>query len=368
MPRLAEYVRKIFTCALVLSSCWAVRPGFAEKLTIRITQIDNALHITSSLDAKRYTYKIDAHQLMIQKLRTIYELLAPKENEIGTVENANRFLKQQFKALEGFLQPQDKSKPTPKRNQISIPEETKFLLEGVGRSLFDPIRSSIESATEIEFVITEKEMIFPLDALFYQGKPLFLLKPVTYQFNEKTGDHLTISKGWNGCIISDPASAPGKAMLQVKNYFPNSRYFDSQKICLEDIQKLGSAKFLLLSANGGSEGIELPHMAVRSWSLASLRPEIAYLNSGKLGLSSDFLKAFQQAGTHYYIAPIFEYESGDASALTVERFFRAISRGNSPSYAMYLTRKTLYDEGLLKDNDFKWLMIQSFPFRVYKLN
>lgn len=368
MTRLTKYPCKIAICAVGLISYCLVSPGFAEKLTIDVAQVHNTLHIKASLDQESHAYTIDAQDMIVQKLNTIYYLLEPNENETGTVENANRFLKQQFKALRGLLQQQDESQQTSPQNQISVPNETKLLLETVGQALFNPIHASIETATEIEFVITEDEMLFPLDALFYQGSPLFLQKPVLYKFSKKTDAHVAVSAAWNGCMISDPTTAPGKAVLHVKEYFPNSRHFNSQEICSEDIEKLGSAKFLLISANGSPEGIELPHLAIRSWSLTSLKPELAYIDTGKLGLSIDFLKAFQQAGTHYYIAPIFDDKFDNVAALTVERFFRTLSKGNSPSYAMYLTRKTIFDECLLKDNDFKWVMCQAFPFRVYQLN
>jgi len=368
LSRLTVYAPKAVACALVLLSCWLATPGFAEKLTVDVAQIDNALHIRTTLGRKVYAYKIDAQDMIVQKLKTIYYLLEPKESETGTIENTNRFLKQQFKVLQGLLEQQDDSKQASPQNQLSMPGEIRLLLENVGQSLFSPIHSYIDAATQIEFVIAEDEMLFPLDALFYQGSPLFLHKPVIYRFSRKSETHFAVSKDWNGCLISDPVSDSGKAVLHIKEYFPNSRHFNSQKVCYEDIQKMGSAKFLLLSANGGPEGIELPQMAIRSWSLTPLKPELVYLDTGKLGLSIDFIKAFQQAGTRYYIAPIFIYESDNVSALTMERFFRAISKGTSPSYAMYLTRKTLYDEHLLKDNDFKWVMCQAFPFRIYQLN
>jgi len=307
--------------------------------------------------------------MIVQKLKTIYYLLETKKSETGTMEDANRFLKQQFGALRGFLeQLQDESEKTSPKKQISMPAETELLLKKVGLSLFDPIDQFMEAATEIEFVISEDEMLFPLDALFYQGSPLFIHMPVKYTFSQKTDNYFAVSKSSNGCMISDPDTTPGKAVLRVKDYFPNSRHFNSQKTSYEDIQRLGTAEFLLISANGSPEGIELPHLAIRSWSLASLKPQLAYFCASKLGLGIDFMKAFQQAGTRYYIAPIFGYESDTASAKTTERFFRALSKGNSPSYAMYLTRKTLYDESLMQDDDFKWVMGQAFPFRVYRLN
>ncbi|RJQ77564.1 MAG: hypothetical protein C4519_13270 [Desulfobacteraceae bacterium] len=333
-----------------------------------ITRVDNALHVKANLDRESCAYTIDAQDMVVQKLKTIYALLETKENETSMVGNANRFLKQQYKAVQGLLQQQDKSQQTSSGNQISVSDETKLLLETVGQSIFQPVHALIETATEIEFVITEDEMLFPLDALFYQGSPLFLQKPVVYKFSKKTNGRFAMSASWNGCMIADPTTAPGKAVLNVKKYFPNSQHFNSREIRSEDIAKLGSAKFLLISASGSPEGIELPHLAIRSWSLASLKPELVYLNTGKLGLGIDFLKAFQQAGTHYYIAPIFGYEFDSIAALTMERFFRSLSTGNSPSYAMYLTRKTIYNECLLKDNDFQWVMWQAFPYRVYQLN
>jgi len=369
MYRLTACPHNIAACVIVLLSCFIASPGFAEMLTIDIAQVDGALRIEASLDQETHSYKIDAQDLIVQKLKTIYYLLEPKKNETGTLDDANRFLKQQYEALRGFLQqPQDESQKASPKHQISIPAETKLLLEKVGQSLFNPIHPFIEAATEIEFVIAEDEVLFPLDALFYQGSPLFIHMPVVYRFSKKSDNYLAFSKSSNGCIISDPTTTAGKAVLRVKEYFPNSRHFNSQETRYDDIQRMGPTEFLLLSASSSPEGIELPHLAIRPWSLAPLKPQLAYLSVCKLGLSIDFMKAFQQAGTSYYIAPIFGNEYDAASAKTTERFFRALSEGNSPSYAMFLTRKILYDESLMQDNDFKWVMGQAFPFRVYRLN
>ncbi len=369
MNRFTARPHKIAACLIMLLFCFTTPPGFAEMLTIDITQVDNALQIVASLDQETHSYQIDAQDMIVQKFKTIYYLLEPKKNETGTMEDANRFLKQQMGALRGFFNQlrDDSQKESPKK-KISIPAETKLLLEKVGLSLFDPIHQFIETATEIEFVISEDEMLFPLDALFYRGSPLFIHKPVIYRFSQKKDNYFAAPKSWNGCMISDPNTTAGKAVLRVKEYFPNARHFNSQETRYEDIQRMGPAEFLLVSANGSPEGIELPHLAIRSWSLTPLKPQLAYLCASKMGLSIDFMKAFQQAGTLYYIAPIFGNEFDTASAKTTERFFRALSKGNSPSYAMYLTRKTLYDESLMQDDDFKWAMGQSFPFRVYRLN
>ena len=369
MARLTAWQPTIAASLIVLLSCFMAPPGFAETLTIDITQVNNALQIDAILDQETRAYTIDAQEMVVQKLKTIYYLLEPKKNETGTIEETNRYLKQQFEVLRGFLQQlQPESKKASPKNQIAIPAETRLLLEKVGQLLFDPVHDFMEAATEIEFVIADDEMLFPLDALFYQGSPLFINRPVTYRFNRKADNYFAFSTNSNGCMISDPNTTAGKAALRVKDYFPNSRYFNSLETRYEDIQQMGPAEFLLISANGSPEGIELPHFAIRSWSLAPLKPRLAYVCASKFGLSIDFMKAFEQAGTLYYVAPIFEYASETASAKTTERFFRALSEGNSPSYAMYLTRKTLYDESVMQDNDFKWVMCQAFPFRAYRLN
>ena len=364
MCPIGKYAKKIAACILALVFFYPAAPVLAEKLTIDVAEVHNTLHIKANLDRQTRSYEIAAQEMIAQKLKTIYYLLQPTEKDTGTLENTNRFLKHQFSALQSFLKKADDSH----QNQLNMPKETRALLEEVGGSIFNPIHSYMDAATEVEFVVAENEMEFPLDALFYQGRPLFLLKPVTYKIGKRTDGHFAVSKTWSGCMISDPTSAAGKAVKQVKQYFPNSRYFNSQTICFDDIKKLGAAEILIISAAGGPEGIELPHLAIRSWTLAALKPSLTYFNTAKLGLSLDFLKSFQQVGTHYYVAPIFDYKSDDASAVTVERFFCALSRGNSPSYALYLTRKTIFDECLQNDKDFKWLMLQAFPFRVYQLN
>jgi hypothetical protein len=68
------------------------------------------------------------------------------------------------------------------------------------------------------------------------------------------------------------------------------------------------------------------------------------------------------------VAPIFSRQTGEATAQTMIRFFRALLNGEPPSSAMSLARKTLYDFYVLEGGDALTAMRSAFPFRVYRLN
>jgi hypothetical protein len=369
MHRVNGYTLKIASLTLILVSCYTLSPALAEKLTIEITRSDTTLNITASTFEETQSHTIDAQDMITQKLTMIYQLLDPQNTKSDTLETVNLFLKQQFKALRAFVpQSKEDAKKGSDENQIAIPDEIKALLEEVGHSVFNPIRPLMDAATSIEFVVTEDELRFPFDALFYNDSPLFLQKPVLYRFSRNIDPYLPVSKKWKGCLISDPATVPGKAVLGIKDYFPGSQHYNCRQIRYEDLQKMGPADFLLICGGGDPKGIELPEFTIRSWNLTHVQPKLVFLNVGTLGVGMDFMKAFQQNGTLYYIAPIFTYDAENASAEAMQRFFRSLSNGELPPVAMYLTRKTLYDEYLLQDNDFNRLMSRVFPYRVYRLN
>lgn len=353
---------------------FAPSSSFAENVIIHVKQTRNTLDIQAVFAGETRKYTIAEQDAIVQKLEKIYNLLGGRQlddrhQEEGTLDKVSRFVDGQLKTIKGLI-PKWKDEPEKKSVENADPtnDEIKSLLSEAGHSLYQPIESFIETASAVEFVVTEDCLPYPLDALFYQGTPLFLHKPVIYCFTRQKDMPLLVSKDWQGFMISDPGNDPEKGVLLVKGLFPNSRYFDGQDVRQEDLLQMERADFVLVSAKGGVEGLILPKIAIRSMSFSHMQPKLVYLDACQLGLRLDFLHSFRQAGALYYIAPILSNEVGDTSKKTMERFFRALHNGETPSYALFLTRKTLYDLYTYQDDEFSKVMWRAFPFRLYRLN
>ena len=353
---------------------FAPSSAFAEDLIIQVRHIRNTLDIEAGFAGESRNYTIAEQADIVQKLEEIYQILGNQQSdnqkqEQGTLDKVYRFVDDQLKMIKDFI-PKRKDEPekTSAASHAPLTEKIEGLLSEAGQSLYHPIESFIEAAAAIEFVITEECLTYPLDALFFRGRPLFLHKPVTYSFSRQKDVPLSVSNHWKGFMISDPDNDPEKGVLLVKDLFPNSRYFDGQKVRQEDLMKTEHADFVLVSAQGGVEGLVLPKIAIRSMSFSHMQPKLVYLDACQLGLRLDFLHGLLKAGALYYVAPILPIQKGDTSKKTMERFFRALHHGENPPYALFLTRRTLYDRYTYEKNAFCKAMCRSFPFRLYRLN
>lgn len=369
MYRVTKHTRRIAVYVITVIISLLTSSSSAQMLIIQVKQKHNTLDIEANLARETKNYTIPEKSAIIQKLERIHYLLEQQKGKVGTVDKASQFVKRQYRTIREFI-PQWKSekKKEVAVNQTPMTDEIRVLLTEVGQSLYHPVDSFIDRAAGIEFVITEECLVYPFDATYYQGTPLFLHKPIIYSFDRKDSVPLVVSKDWKGFMISDVSTDPERGVLIVKALFPQSRYFDSHDVHLEDIQRMELADFVLISANGGVDGINLPHFAIRPMSLSHMQPKLIYFDSGQFGLRLDFLHSLQQAGTLYYTAPILSNEVGDSSKKTMERFFRAILNGETPSYALFLTRKTLYEHYIYQGDEFSKVMWRAFPFRVYRLN
>lgn len=346
-------------------------PGtvFAEKLILAVRQENRTLSVHARFALETIDYTLEYHIRPIGKLKNVYALLEPPQDEKKDGFTVSDFVEGQLKTIGKIIKGSDgKSDKERESEREKEKKEMVDLLEAVGFALFDPVEPYIEAASAIEFIITEALIFYPFDALYFKGNPLFLTKPVMYSFSSKPDAPLTVSGDWKGLMISDKRQDPDRGVLKVKSFFPESAYFEGRKITGNHIQNINKRDFILISAKAGIEGVELPKTTIRSTSLSHIQPKLAYFDSNKLGLRWDFVQSFHQAGTQYFIAPVLSNEAGNASTLTAERFFRVLKSGEPPWYALFLVRKTLFDEYTIKGDDFKTAMWRSFPFRLYHLN
>ncbi|NIP28611.1 MAG: hypothetical protein GWN67_28130 [Phycisphaerae bacterium] len=246
------------------------------------------------------------------------------------------------------------------------------LLSDLGESIYGPIENFLNSASEINLIIKEELIKYPLDLLRYKGHQLFLIKPVFYSFQKSEPHQLQISPDWTGFIASDVTADPERGCLLVKAMFPTSRYFDVWAISPKDIEKMENLDFILISTHGqisdmGNDVMRLGDEEIVPKNFSGKKQELVYFDSCNLGVSIEFIEVFRSNGTFYYLGPITGNQAGDSSTKTINFFFQALFEGSTPPAALFETRKQLY-EIFNSQDDFYELMLRVFPFRLYQLN
>lgn len=315
-------------------------------LVIRVQQSRATLAIRATFNGEIQEYTVPARYRVCARLKTIYRLLNPWSSLLGEIHDCYIRVR-----------------------EAAGRQDIHALLTEVGQHLYAQVHPWLGPASEIEIVLDETCIEYPLDALYYQGKPLFLHKPVTYSLHPHSDTVLTVSERWKGLLISHRTSDPERAVPAVRTRFPGSIYYDDLDVRPDDLKNIPKADFVLISGHGGPKsGIDLEHIRIRPETLVQMAPRLVYLDSCRLGLHRGFLEDLHRSGTRYYLAPILNNESGESSTKTIERFFGALHDGESPSSALYLARKSLYEHYTSKGDDFDLVMIRAFPFRIYRLN
>jgi len=246
------------------------------------------------------------------------------------------------------------------------------VLEEFGGLIFTPIADLVNSSTEIQFVIPGRFLTFPLDLLHFKGRPLFLQKPVTYSFDKTGSGQFSLSPQRTALIISDPSTDPENGCQVLKDILPSSRYYKIDEMDLSRLSSQQAADILLISAHGGvqfvnTDAMKMGEERLGPQHLTHLSPSMVYLDSCNLGVSAHFIQSFRDRGTQFYVAPILSNEAGDSSTKTIAYFFERLKAGDTPSQAMFYTRKKLYEFYGEKEG-FNKLLFRAFPFRVYALN
>jgi hypothetical protein len=246
------------------------------------------------------------------------------------------------------------------------------VLQEFGSLVYKPIADLVDSATEVQFIIPGRFLTLPLDLLHYKGRPLFLLKPVTYSFDKIGSEQFPLSPQRTALIISDKSSDPENGCKVLKDILPLSDYYNIEDMNLARLSTLQAADILLISAHGSVQFANIDFMGMgmerlRPESLTHLSPKLVYLDSCQLGVSAQFIQSFRDRGTHFYVAPILSNEAGNSSTKTIAFFFDRLKAGDTPSKALFYTRKKLYEFYGEKEG-FNKLLYRAFPFRVYSLN
>jgi hypothetical protein len=250
-------------------------------------------------------------------------------------------------------------------------EEVEPLLEEFGEKLFSPIETFIRQSTEIEFVLADDTLIlYPFDLLHFQGEPLFIQKPIAYSFEEVRPRQIDLKKISHALLISDETADPERAVAKVRKYIKRNTYKDINDVKPDDFKIAGPVDLLLISAHGHifddeDDYIEFGDERLTADCLANLKPKLVYFDSCFTGASRDFIGLFRSNGVDFYVAPWIPNEAGNSSTKTMCLFFESLNLYGRPAYALYQTRRQLYEHFSKKSINFM-VFFRSFPFRVYR--
>jgi len=245
------------------------------------------------------------------------------------------------------------------------------LLEQYGEKLFGPIETFIRQCTEIEFVLADDSLIsYPFDLLLFQGEPLFIQKPVAYSFEKVGPGQIDLKEISHALLISDKTADPERAVAKVRKFIKRNTYKDITEVKPQDFETAGPVDLLLISAHGHifddeDDYIEFGDERLTAKALANLKPRLVYFDSCSMGASDDLIGLFRAGGVAFYVAPLVPNEAGNSSTKTMCMFFESLDLYGRPAYALYQTRRQLYEHFAKNGVDFL-VLYRSFPFRLYR--
>jgi len=363
--------RRFQSILVFLAAALILIPLFAtaSDLTVFIEKREAVFHIRAVSAFDTISFAIEPRAGFTEKMVQLYELIGVQQDEAGTLGKVGDFMGEQVRTVRSLLPFWKDEDQTEQTNEKSSEIDTlKRLLDETGALLFDPMEAQLAIAKSVAFVIDEESLFYPFDALHVSGDPLFLKKDVSYRLSKEKTATLKASDSWRGLIVDDEDTDPEKGAEAVSVFFPGAFGFDADSVQPKDIESISSADFILISAEGGVDGLQMKNMVLRPQTLSRLKPELVYLDCNLYGLNLNFINHFKEIGVSAYIAPVFGRWTGKAAAQTMIRFFRAMLNGENPSRALYLARKTLYDASILDGEDPLTAMRIAFPFRLYRLN
>ena len=223
-----------------------------------------------------------------------------------------------------------------------------YLIEA-GRKILTPFADQIRKASRLRVHVPEHLIKIAIDALEFEGEPLYVRLPIVYTVtHEIIPAGTTLSATSVGLLISDRTADPERAVFDVAKLFPRSVVHDVEDVDEAKLESLAQFDFAIISAHGraGYQGWDSIAMSdqfdLPPGTLARMRPQLVYLDSCNLGISLQYLRELRGAGTKYVLAPIISNEAGHSSTLTMTTFFREFINGQDPVAALHTAKVRAY--------------------------
>lgn len=342
MPAIRFCVLTVLLLAGVASASASASAAEAAALTIKVKKSDSGIEVVASIGERMKIYALYAAS--VRDLTRIY-------STIECMDPGNCRGRQPWKTSAELEQ--------------SLKEQ--------GARFFGRIAAEVRDASAIAFKVDPSLLQLPLDALYFDGKPLFVQKPVFFTVDEGVHEAKPIQlKDARGLLVSDKTADPERGVFAVQKLLPKSKVLDIATFSFKTLAALEPQDFILISAhssigNGPEDYIGIANgEMLTAPGLARLKPALVYFDSCKLGASPAFLAAFKKAGTKVLFAPALSNEAGYSSTRTIAAVFGNLARGADPVTALYRARAQLYDA--YRTDELPKLLWRSFPFRVYLLN
>jgi hypothetical protein len=306
-------------------------------------------------------------QIEMKRRTGVLEIAAVLGSERQTVrlDDAKGALSRRLNGLNAMLESWQKHSPGDFTREF----------EALGTLFYGPVREFIDRAETIVLYISPDMIRFPFEHLHHQGKPLALQKPIIVQFEALAPRDFSWRNIGSALLIADLTADPDEAVARAAKRFQWGDYHDlDEEGNPSFLKKLPRRDLLLVSAHGEisfgvDDCIEFDDKSYAPETWARVAPELAYFDSCQVGVSQAFLKAFQEAGTRYFVAPVTSNEAGNSSSRTIKAFFDALKAGESPARSLFLTKGTLYEHFSRKGKiSYGELLYKALPFRVYRLN
>ncbi|BBO83735.1 hypothetical protein DSCO28_43010 [Desulfosarcina ovata subsp. sediminis] len=341
----------------------------ATDLLLFVTKQGDTITVRAVSPFDTLEYTIDSEAGLIDKLEQIYDRIERRPEKTGTLDKVGAFFDQQYRSVrEAIPFWKENSEEDRATDESTDQDALTPLLAAAGNLLLTPVAPLLAISSRVGFVVDEECLYYPFDALHVDGVPLFLKKPVFYALTEPSPTSVKASIGWRGLVVANAETDPQKGIDTVYGCFPESLRLDADTVRPETMVALQPVDFILVSADGGIDGLQLKHLVLKPNTLSALAPKLVYLDCNLYGINLNFIRQFHKSGVGVYVAPIFSRLNGSVSAQTMIRFFRALKNGDRPAQALLLARKTLYDSQRLDNENEVTALRSAFPFRVYQLN
>jgi len=257
--------------------------------------------------------------------------------------------------------------------QIFENEELLQVMRKVGQKIFGPLTPMIKEADLIKIVLPIELLRIPMDAVYLNGNPLFLQKPIVYALDKYAEDsRFPVSSATPAILISDPTADPGKAVPELLDLFPTAKLLSAKDLEPLRLQSHEPVTLAVISAHGrvGRESDDIIQITegpiISPELIVALQPKLVYLDSCNLAGSARYLKALRAGGVKYLLAPIVSNEAGNSSTQTIQNFFRHLTAMGDAVSALHATRKDLY--AAYGNDALRVRLWRAFAFRIYALN
>jgi len=247
-------------------------------------------------------------------------------------------------------------------------------LQETGNIFYGPFHDAIEGAEVVAIRIPMSMTRFPFEQMYHDKKPLGLQKQIVVYSGKYPEEKLKFSDIETALVLADLTADPEKACKAMAKKLDDATYRDLAEVDKDYLKDLRAHDLLLVSAHGDvtfeeEDCIDIGKKEIYPDSWAKVAPELAYFDSCQLGASRDFIEAFQEAGTKYFVAPITSNEAGNSSTKTIKLFFENFMDGDTPEKAMLKAKTSLFElYSVDKDMSYGKLLYRVLPFRVYRLN